>query len=81
MIKKILLSSILTLTICFIAAGSAFAADFPILTKQVEIRQAHLEWRATTQEIGMETVVEYINEISDDAGAVQLSSLFSDFSV
>ena len=79
MIKKILLSSILTLTICFIAAGSAFAADFPILTKQVEIRQAHLEWKSAGQEIGMETIIAYINEISENAGAAQLSSLLDGF--
>ena len=76
MIKKILLSSILILIAC---CGMVSAEEFPVLEKQVQMRQAHLEWKGAGHEIGMEATIEYINEISDDMGAVQLSSLLNDF--
>ena len=59
--------------------GMVLAEEFPILQNQVEIRQAHLEWKGAGHEIGMEATIEYINEISDGAGAVELSVLLNNF--
>jgi len=58
---------------------SAVAYEYPVLDKQVEIRQAHLKWVTTVLEVSMEATIEYIDEISDGAGTSDLTSLLGDF--
>lgn len=61
------------------SAGNVFAAidtNFPILDRQVEIRQARLEWLSEIQEISMGAMIGYIGEINGDTAS--LSLLLSD---
>jgi len=53
--------------------------EYPILDKQVEIRQAHIAWKLKIQEIGMEASIAYIDGISNGTGTSDLSSLLDDF--
>ena len=76
--KKIkLLASAAILFGLVLFAGNAFAIDtnFPILDRQVEIRQAHLEWLVAVQETSMNAIIEYIGEINGETS--KLSSLLS----
>lgn len=71
----------LVLLILFLSFSSVHAEgeDYPILDKQVEVRQAHLELITKVQQIGMETIIDYVNEISNGTGTSELSSLLDDF--
>ncbi len=74
--KKILFVLALTLMIYPLYAT---AEEYPVLDRQVEIRQAHLKWVARIVEISMEAAIDYIDEISGGAGTSKLSSLLDDF--
>ena len=74
--KKILMPLICLL---IVFSSGVFAEDFPILDKQVEIRQDHIQWITSIQEVSMEAVIDYIDEISNGTGTSELSSLLSDF--
>jgi len=62
-----------------VSTSCVHAEDYPILDKQVEVRQAHLDWRTKVQQVGMEAVIEYIGGISNGTGTSKLSSLLEDF--
>jgi tetratricopeptide (TPR) repeat protein len=55
------------------------AEDFPVLDRQVKIRQAHLKWISKVTEVSMVAVIDYIDEISNGTGTSELSSLLEDF--
>ena len=76
--KKIV---ILLLLVSCLVSGVATASEYPVLDNQLETRRAHLEWVLTLQEIGMEAVVDYIDEISDGNGTSVLGDLLAEFSV
>jgi hypothetical protein len=62
-----------------IAPGIAVALDYPVLDNQVETRRRHLTWLLTLQEISMEAVHDYIDEISDGAGAGRLETILDEY--
>ena len=72
--------AILLLLASCLFSNVVFAGDYPVLSNQVETRRMHLEWILTLQEISMEAVVEYIDEISDGKGTAEIEALLSDFS-
>jgi len=74
--KKLVI--IMLLFSCLIP-GTVTARDYPVLDNQVETRQAHLEWTLTIQEISMDAVVEYIDEISDGERTTDLMRLLEEF--
>jgi hypothetical protein len=57
----------------------AAALDYPVLDNQVETRRRHLTWLLTLQEISMEAVHDYIDEISDGAGAGRLETILDEY--
>ena len=75
--KKIV--TLLLIVPCLVL-GVASASEYPVLENQVETRRAHLQWMLTLQEISMEAVVDYIDEISDGNGMSVLKGLFDEFS-
>jgi len=77
--KKILITLVFILAIFSTGVSVAFAADFPVLEKQVETRQTHLEWITAIQETSMEAVIGYVGGISNDTGTSELTSLRNDF--
>jgi uncharacterized protein YpuA (DUF1002 family) len=80
MMRKGLVTLILILAIGSTCVSVASADEFPILDKQVDIRQAHLRWTSTIQETSMEAVIAYIDEISNGTeGASELESLRDEF--
>ena len=81
MMKRILILLVLILTASSVSVVSVCAEDneFPILEKQLEIRQAHLKWITAILDVSMEATVEYIDEISEGTGTSELSSLLDDF--
>ena len=58
---------------------TAMADDAPILEKQVEMRQAHLEWTSEIQKASMEATIEYIEEASENQGAGELPQILEEF--
>lgn len=70
---------ILVLLFSCLVPGVVKAREFPVLNNQVETRWAHLDWILTLQEISMDAVVEYIDEISEGNGVSMLESLFAEF--
>ncbi len=72
----LMLSMLAVFSITVSASGDN---EFPILEKQVEIRQAHLKWTAEIMEISMDATIEYVDEVSFGAGTSELSELFDDF--
>ncbi len=77
MIKNILVTTILLLAIFTIPVSGE--EEYPILDKQVEIRQAHIAWKAKIQEIGMDASINYIDGFSNGTGTSDLSSILDDF--
>jgi hypothetical protein len=77
MIKHYLVLVIICLAVCSVSVIGE--EKYPILDKQVEIRQAHLEWKSKIQEIGMKSSISYINQISNDTGVSELSSILDEF--
>jgi len=72
------LTILLLITSCLFP-GVATASEYPVLDNQVETRQTHLEWLLTLQEISMEAVVDYIDEISDGNGTSDLEDILAEF--
>jgi len=62
-----------------LAPGMAAALDYPVLDNQVETRRRHLTWLLTLQEVSMEAVHDYIDEISDGEGAGRLETLLDEY--
>jgi hypothetical protein len=52
--------------------------DYPILDRQIEIRQAHLAWRYAQHEIGISACIDYIYDISNGSVTTELSFLLQD---
>ena len=78
--KRSVLTLVVIMALVSTCVSVVSAEDFPILDKQVEIRQAHLRWITTIQETSMEAVIEYIDEISNGIeGASELESLLDEF--
>ena len=71
---------ILLLLASCLLPGVATASEYPVLDNQVETRQAHLKWLLTLQEVSMEAVVEYIEEISEGKGTSELGDILAEFS-
>jgi hypothetical protein len=63
----------------FLTPCMAAALDYPVLDNQVETRRRHLTWLLTLQEISMEAVHDYIDEISDGAGAGRLETILDEY--
>ena len=57
----------------------AVASDYPVLDNQVEVRRAQLGWLLAIQEYTMESVVDYIDEVSEGNGTNVLDTILSDF--
>jgi hypothetical protein len=75
--KTILVVALLiSLSLSSIVVGEE---DFPILDKQIEIRQAHLAWLYAIHEIGLKASIDYIDVISNGTGVDDLNSYLSDF--
>ena len=72
--KKVLIAAVILLML----SPQVTASEFPVLDKQVEIRQAHLAWIIAAQEIRMEAALEYISDISGGQGISTLEDLISD---
>jgi len=72
--KKVFAIAMLLLMLSPIAT----AIEFPILDKQVEIRQSHLAWITAEQEIRMYAAIEYIHNISAGQGTAELDSLLTE---
>lgn len=70
------ISILLCATLTTIVVGEE---EYPILDKQVEIRQAHLSWKLTVHEIRMNGCIDYINDISNGTGSTQLSSILQNY--
>ena len=62
-----------------ILSFTAAAQEFPVLDRQVEIRQAHLEWQIKKLEVGMQATLDYIQGISNVSGAGELSAIMNTF--
>lgn len=78
--KKGLTTLVLILALVSTCVSVVSAEEFPILDKQVEIRQAHLRWTTAIQETSMEVVIAYIDEISNGTeGSTELESLLEEF--
>jgi len=72
--RKVLATVILLVLVSPLVASS----EFPILDKQVQIRQAHLAWITATQEIRMQAAIEYVSNISAGQGTAELDILLAD---
>lgn len=72
--RKVLATVILLVLVSPLVASS----EFPILDKQVQIRQAHLAWITATQEIRMQAAIEYVSNISAGQGTAELYILLAD---
>jgi len=77
--REILIALGVALILCSAFMSAVSAEEFPILDKQVEIRQAHLAWISAVQETSMEAIIAYIDEISNGTGTSELTSLRDDF--
>ncbi len=60
-----------------VSPAAAYAQEFSIPDKQIEIRIAHIAWIAEGTRTGMEAAISYINEIGGDTA--KLSALLEDF--
>ncbi|MFH1751369.1 MAG: hypothetical protein ABH821_00290 [archaeon] len=78
--KKLLFLLIIMLMVSFSLTVSA-KADYPILDRQVETRQASLHWTTEIQKTSMTAVIDYIKEISSETDAGKLTELFDEFNV
>ena len=72
--KKVFAITMLLLMLSPIATST----EFPILDKQVEIRQSHLAWITAEQEIRMYAAIVYIHNISAGQGTAELDSLLAE---
>ena len=77
MIKHIFIFAILFFAI--FSVNVVGEEEYPILDKQVEIRQAHIAWKLKIQEIGMDASIDYIDGISNGTGSSDISSILDDF--
>ena len=66
---------LLSLSLISVAVGEE---DYPVLDRQIEVRQAHLTWRFAYHEIRISASIDYIDEISNGTGTTDLLSLLSD---
>ncbi len=71
--KKVLVTTVLILML----SPMITASEFPVLDKQVEIRQAHLLLMIEAQDIRMQAAIEYISEISASQGNSTLEDLIA----
>ncbi len=74
------MKKVIMIFLIFLLTGSSvsvLAENFPILERQVEVRQAHLEWITAIFEISMVAVIEYVEEIGGDT--YDLETLLTDF--
>ena len=69
----------LLLVASLLAPGIAAALDYPVLDNQLETRRRHLTWLLTLQEVSMEAVHDYIDEVSDGEGADRLETLLDEY--
>jgi len=69
----------LLLVAALLAPGIAAALDYPVLDNQLETRRRHLTWLLTLQEVSMEAVHDYIDEVSDGEGAGRLETLLDEY--
>ena len=69
----------LLLVAALLAPGMAAALDYPVLDNQLETRRRHLTWLLTLQEVSMEAVHDYIDEVSDGEGAGRLETLLDEY--
>ncbi|RZN36906.1 MAG: hypothetical protein EFT35_07420 [Methanophagales archaeon ANME-1-THS] len=79
MMQKSVIVLIVILALSSTCVSVVSAEDFPVLDKEVEIRQAHLKWTAAIYETSMNAVIAYIDEISEGTGTSELISLRDDF--
>lgn len=77
--REFLMALGVMLIICSTFMSAVSAEEFPILDRQVEIRQAHLAWISAVQETSMEAIIAYIDEISNGTGTSELTLLRDDF--
>jgi hypothetical protein len=52
--------------------------SFSVLDNQVQVRQAHLAWKAAEQESGMQAAIKYIDSL-DGADTAKLTALYREF--
>jgi len=77
--KKPMILMTLVLVASCLVQGVVTADEYPVLDNQVKNRQAHLGWILKLQEITMEAVVDYIDEISEGEGISELKQLLAEF--
>lgn len=70
---------ILLLLVSCLIPGAVAAGEYPILDNQMETRHAHITWTLTIQEISMEAVVDYIDEVSEGNGTATLNAILTEF--
>ena len=70
---------ILLLLVSCLIPGAVAAGEYPILDNQMETRHAHITWTLTIQEISMEAVVDYVDEVSEGNGTATLSAILTEF--
>jgi len=76
---RVAISLIAIAVVAIGVSAGVLASDFPVLTKQVEVRQAHLAWTSAVQEMSMQAIVDYIDEISNGTGTDELLSHLENF--
>ncbi|MCD4739946.1 hypothetical protein K8R43_01990 [archaeon] len=72
--KRFFLALFAMLIVCSIAF-----ADFPVLDRQVDTRKAHINILTRTQEIGMQAVIEYFDELGN-ASSGKMPTIKEEFS-
>lgn len=83
--KKLILSTgiislLLLLSLVIAANPDRPVNNYPVLSKQVEVRVAHYKIAAKIIELSMQDTIEYINEITNDTTATdKLNELFTEF--
>lgn len=71
--------TLMALAALMLVLNLAVATEFPILDKQVEIRQARIAILTKTQEISMQAVIDYMEEVSNGSGHSKLESIKDEF--
>lgn len=77
--KRLTILMALALVASSLLLGVVTANEYPVLENQVKNRQAHLGWILKLQEITMEAVVDYIDEISEGEGVSELKKILGEF--
>lgn len=72
--------TITTIVLAVLCLSLVFAqGEYPILEKQVEIRQARLAWLTKVQEVSAQALIGYIDGISEGAGTAELNTILEEF--